>query len=72
MKSGTTMMPNPSQERVGVNADKENVPPCVNKRHKEDPPIMMVHDRRWSPSIYHNAQLAGLGTNWTWVEAFVQ
>ena len=72
MESATTMTPNPLQEYVGINADKENVSPHVSKRHKEDPPIMMVCGRRWSPSIYHNAQLAGLGTNWTWVEAFVQ
>jgi hypothetical protein len=63
------------QECVGVNADKENIAPRVNKTHrrqKENPAIMLVRGRRWSPSIYRNARLAEYDIDRAWVEAFVQ
>ena len=71
MESAVKMTPNPPQECVGDIADKENVPPRVRKRHKKNPPLMLVRGRRWSPSIYRNARSAGFSTERAWVEAFV-
>jgi hypothetical protein len=70
--SAAAMTPNPPQECVGDIADKENLPPRVRRGHKKNPPLMVVRGRRWSPSIYRNARLAGFGTERAWVEAFVQ
>lgn len=63
------MTPNPSQECVG---DDAKIPPRVSKRHKENPPIILIRGRRWSPSVFRNARLAGFSTERAWVEAFVQ
>jgi hypothetical protein len=65
----SAMTPSPPQECVGDNA---KIPTRVTKRHKKNPPIMLVRGRRWSPSIFRNARLAGFSTERAWVEAFVQ
>jgi hypothetical protein len=72
MDSPATMTTNPSQECVGGSPIKENSPPRVNKRRKRNPPIMLVRGRRWSPSVYRNARLAGFSAERAWTEAFVQ
>ena len=76
MELAPTMTPDPSQECVGANPEKENMSPRVSKRQKKIqnkiPPIMIVRGWRWSPSIYCNVRLAGFGAYRAWVEAFVQ
>ena len=71
--NATATMPlHPPQECVGGTTDKENIPPRVGKTRRRKPPLLVVRGRRWSPSIYRNARLAGLETDRAWAEAFVQ
>jgi hypothetical protein len=63
IEQAVAMTPDRLQECVGENQNKENAPPRVNKRHKKNPAIMVVRGRRWSPSIYRNARLAGFEVN---------
>lgn len=62
MDSTAAMTTSPSQECAGKSANKGNSPPHVTKRHRKNPPIMLVRDRRWSPSVYCNTRLAGYST----------
>jgi hypothetical protein len=63
IEQAVAMTPDRPKECVGENQNKENAPPRVNKRHKKNPAIMVVRGRRWSPSIYRNARLAGFEVN---------
>jgi hypothetical protein len=74
------------QECVGVDTNKENSVPRVNRatkmpmtndtslrRHKMKAlGVTLVRGRLWSPNIYKNARLAGLSVDAAWKTSFVQ
>jgi hypothetical protein len=65
------MTPSP-QECVGVDTDKENVPPRVSVKDTSlAPKLVLVRGHRWSPSIYKNARRAGLSVDRAWRASFV-
>jgi hypothetical protein len=74
------------QECVGVDVDKENRAPRVDRKskmpmtndvsrkiHRTDGlGVMLVRGRLWSANVYKNARLAGLSVDAAWKTSFVQ
>ena len=65
-------------QTVGVDTDKENITPHVNKGNtslvvcgKPEPVLMLVRGHRWSPNNYKNARKAGLSVDNAWRASFI-
>ena len=72
LKRKSTVTANSLQECVGEHLKNKKLHPRGNGPRGNSLPVIVVRGRKWSPSVFRNARLAGWTTERAWCEAFVQ